>query len=108
MAEQFEKEQVISGCNFFDGDIDGKKINSGTLFILSELDERRGTSKGQRTVEKPCDSADVVKPIIHHEFPLRCRVVYEERVTKSSEKMIVISCVPVGPARMPPDQKKVA
>ena len=95
MAEQYEKDQVISGVAFFDGEIDGKKLDSGTLFILQELDEKNKNAKGQRTVEKKCDSSQVVKSIMHLEFPIKCRVVYEERVSKSAEKLIVISCRPV-------------
>lgn len=99
MAEQFEKDQVISGVSFFEGQIDGKNLNSGTLFILQELDTKGKNAKGQRTVEKKCDSSDVVKAIMHLEFPLKCRVVYEERVSKSAEKLVVISCRPIEAAR---------
>ncbi|SMB28123.1 conserved protein of unknown function [Sterolibacterium denitrificans] len=106
--EMFEKEQVISGVAFFDGNIDGKQLNSGTLFILQELDSSKGTAKGQRTVEKKCDSAEIVKRIQHLEFPLRCKVTYEERVSKGSERMVVVDCVPIGSARMPDPVKKVA
>lgn len=108
MAEVFEKEQVISGVSFFDGNIDGKQLNSGTLFILQELDASRSNAKGQRTVEKKCDSAEIVKKLIHHEFPLKCRLTYEERVSKGAERMVVIDCVPLGSARMQPEQKKAA
>lgn len=101
MAEIFEKEQVVSGIAYFDGNIDGKQLNSGTLFILQELDNSKGTANGERTVEKKCDSADIIKRLMHNEFPLKCKITYEERVSKGAERMIVIQCVPVGPAKMP-------
>lgn len=105
MAERFEKEQVVNGVSFFEGAIDGKNLSSGTLFILQELDDSKGNAKGQRTVEKKCDSAEVVKRIVHNDFPLKCRVVYEERVSKSAEKLIVVECVPLGSARLPADKR---
>lgn len=108
MAEVYEKEQTLSGVAFFDGSIDGKALTSGTLFILQELDTSKGMCKGQRTVEKKCDSAELVKRLIHNEFPLRCRVVYEERVSKGTERMIVIDCVPLGAARPSPQPHKAA
>lgn len=103
MAEIFEKEQVLSGAAFYDGVIDGKEIKSGTLFILQELDVKNGNAKGQRTVEKRCDNADIVKALIHLEYPIKCKVTYEERVTKGAEKMVVISCIPIERATMRPD-----
>lgn len=108
MAEVFEKEQVISGVAFFDGNIDGKQLNSGTLFILQELDVSKGSAKGQRTVEKKCDGAEIVKCLMHLEFPLKCKVTYEERVSKGAERMVVIECVPIGSARLPVDPQKKA
>lgn len=108
MAEQFEKDQVVSGVAFFDGNIDGKQLNTGTLFILQELDGKNKNAKGQRTVEKKCDSDQVVKAIIHLEFPIKCHIVYEERVSKGAEKMVVISCRPLERARVPDEAAKKA
>lgn len=99
MAEQFEKDQVVNGISYFEGEIDGKQLNSGTLFVLQELDSKSGKAKGQRTVEKKCESSDIVKRILHLEFPITCHLVYEERVSKSSEKLIVIDCRPISSAR---------
>lgn len=108
MAEQYEKDQVISGVAFFDGEIDGKKLDSGTLFILQELDGKNKNAKGQRTVEKKCDSSEIVKGVMHLEFPIKCRVVYEERVTKAAEKLVVISCRPVDRVHAAEPGKKAA
>jgi len=108
MAEQFEKDQVVSGVAFFDGQIDGKQLNSGTLFILQELDGKNKNAKGQRTVEKKCDSDQVVKAIMHLEFPIKCHIVYEERVSKSAEKLVVVSCRPLERARTADGQDKKA
>lgn len=110
MAELFEKDQVVSGITFFDGNIDGKALNSGTIYILNELDTSRDNSKGSRTVETKCDSSEVVKRLMHLEFPLKCKVTYELRVTKAAEKMVVVDCKPLGSARIPVDDhhKKAA
>lgn len=99
--ETYEKEQVVHGVAYFDGEIDGKKLNSGTLFVKQEMDNSRGNAKGERTVEKKCDSAEIVKRLMHLEFPIKCRIVYEERVSKSAERLIVIDCTPIGSAKTP-------
>lgn len=99
--ETYEKEQVVHGVAFFDGEIDGKKLNSGTLFVKQEMDNSRGNAKGERTVEKKCDNSEIVKKLMHLEFPIKCKIVYEERVSKSAERLIVIDCVPLSSARSP-------
>jgi hypothetical protein len=100
MAELFEKDQVVEGVAFFFGDIDGKQLNSGTIFIKSELDQSKGNAKGFRTVEYKADNSEVIKRVLHNEFPVRCKVTYEMRVTKSSNQMIVVDIKPIGSAKI--------
>ena len=96
---QFETTAMVSGVNFFNGVIEGKELDSGTLFILEELDVKNGNSKGSRTTENKAVNSEVVKRLINNEFPLKCRLVYDRQVTKNGEKMIVIDAKPVDPVR---------
>lgn len=108
MAELFEKEQVVKGVTFFEGAIDGKQLNSGTVFIESELDVSKGNAKGVRTVEYKADSSEVIKRVMHNEFPGKFKVFYEMRVTKSSNQMVIVDLRPTGSARLADDSKKAA
>lgn len=90
MAMQFETEVTVSGVAKFDGVIDGKQLDSGTMFILEELDDKAGNAKGQRTTENKCANSEVVKRVIDCQFPAKLKLVYERQVTKSGEKLIII------------------
>ena len=107
MAEIFEKDQIVEGVTFFVGTIDGKNLNSGTVFIKSEIDTSKGNAKGCRTVEYKTDS-EVVKKIIHNEYPLRCRITYEMKVTKASNSMVIVDVKPLGSAVSGDTLKKAA
>lgn len=90
MAMQFETEVIVSGVAKFNGVIDGKQLDSGTMYILEELDDKSGNLKGQRTTENKCINSEVVKRIMDCQFPVKLKLVYERQVTKSGEKLIII------------------
>lgn len=106
MAMQFETEAVVNGVTFFNGVIDGKELDSGTMFILEELDMKNDNAAGTRTTENKCINSDLVKRIIKNTFPLKFRLVYERQVTKGGERMIIIDARPAGSAHIPFDDKK--
>ncbi len=112
MAMQFETEAVISGVSFFSGVIDGKELDSGTVFILEELETKNGNANGSRTTENKTASSETVKRIIKNTFPCKFKLVYERQVTKGGEKLIVIDARPIGSphvgADFPPKEKKAA
>lgn len=94
MAMQFETEVIVNGVTKFTGVIDGKELDSGTMFILEELDDKSGNAKGARTTENKCASSDVVKRVMHLQFPSKLKLVYERQVSKSGEKLIIIDAKP--------------
>lgn len=109
MAMQFETEAVVNGVTYFSGVIDGKELDSGTVFILEELDTKNGNAAGTRTTENKAVSSELVKRIIKNIFPCKFKLVYERQVTKGGERLIIIDARPIGPAHMPaPEQKKAA
>lgn len=95
MAMQFETEAVVNGVSKFNGVIDGKELDSGTMFILEELDDKSGNAKGFRTTENKCANSEVAKRIMNQQFPCKCKLVYERQVSKSGEKLIIIDAKPV-------------
>lgn len=106
MAMQFETEAIVNGVTFFNGVIDGKELDSGTMFILEELDRKNGNSAGARTTENKCVNSETVKRIIKNMFPSKFKLVYERQVTKVGEKLIIIDARPVNALR--PEDKKAA
>lgn len=108
MAMQFETEAVVNGVSFFHGVIDGKELDSGTMFILEELETKNDNAAGSRTTENKCASSETVKRIIKNIFPSKFRLVYERQVTKGGERLIVIDARPIGSAHIPVQDKKVA
>ncbi len=99
MAMQFETDAVVNGVTFFNGVIDGKELDSGTLFILEELDTKNGNAIGTRTTENKAANSEIVKRIIKNTFPCKFKLVYERQVTKGGEKLIIIDARPVGMAQ---------
>jgi hypothetical protein len=86
----------VTGLGFFDGDIDGKNIKSGSIFIEDDLDESKGNSKGKRTVEHKCD-ADIVKLLMQqNEFPMYADVKFGSQVTRGAQKFVVVGVRPVA------------
>lgn len=108
MAMQFETEAVVNGVTFFHGVIDGKELDSGTMFILEELETKNGNAAGSRTTENKCASSETVKRILKNTFPSKFRLVYERQVTKGGERLIVIDARPSGSAHIPTKDAKAS
>lgn len=108
MAMQFESEAVVNGVTFFKGVIDGKELDSGTMFILEGLDTTNGNAAGTRTTENKCTNSEIVKPFVNQMFPAKFKLVYERQVTKGGERLIIIAARPIGEARLPSHDKKAA
>lgn len=106
MAMQFETEAIVNGVTFFNGVIDGKELDSGTLFILEELDQKNSNAAGTRTTENKAIDSELIKRILKNTFPCKFKLVYERQVTKGGEKLIVIDARPIGSARV--EEKKAA
>ena len=85
-----QSNQRMTGLGFFEGDIDGKEIKSGSIFIESNLDESKGNSKGMRTVEHKVDM-DVVKALMHNPMPLMVDLEFEQRVTRGASTFRLIN-----------------
>jgi hypothetical protein len=105
MAMQFETEAVVNGVSYFQGVIEGKELDSGTMFILEELDAKNGNAAGSRTTENKAVDSELVKRIMKNTFPSKFKLVYERHVTKGGEKLIIIDARPIGPATFSAPQK---
>lgn len=82
----------VTGAKWFKGNIDGKDLDSGTVFIEERLDDRRGTAKGYACTAYKLSSSARAEAIAKGEFPMLCEVEFE-RMTNGkgdSENVIVL------------------
>jgi hypothetical protein len=92
---QVKSQMVIKGATFFDGQIDGKQLSSGSIFVEEQMDESTGNAKGFRTVEHKCKSADVVKSVFHNSFPMLADVSLDLIVKKGTQSFVVMKVEPI-------------
>jgi hypothetical protein len=90
---------VIKGAGHFVGDIEGKHFDSGSVFIEEPFDSSKPNYKGFRTVEYKCESSEIVKPIMHLEFPFDAEVDMEISATKSGSVIVVKLIKPISPVK---------
>lgn len=80
----------VTGVKWFSGEIDGKKIDSGTVFVEERLDERRGTAKGYAATAYKLSSSAAAQVLAKRDMPLQCEVEFE-RVTNGKESETIIA-----------------
>lgn len=85
----------VTGVKFFKGDIDGKGIDSGKVFIEESLDFTTGRAKGYATQEYSVGKAEAALAIMHNEFPLVAEVEFVRVTNGDTTKNIVVSIRPV-------------
>ena len=93
---------VIKGAGFFEGDIEGKRFETGQVFIEEEFDKTKPTYKGFRTVEYKCTDSNVVKPVMHNTFPITAEVTFDMSATKRGMAVVVTAIKPLEAARPMP------
>jgi len=99
---QFTNKVKVMGVAHFSGNIDGKDLDSGTLFIEEQLDESTERAKGFRTVEYKLPNSSMAKALMHNAFPMMAEVSFETRTTKGASTIAVTGVKPVSLA---PSQK---
>jgi hypothetical protein len=103
----FTNQEVIKGVGFFNDAIDGKEIDSGSVFIEEQMDERNGRVKGFRTVEYKTQGSAPIKQIIHLDFPINAEVTYESQVSKGGNKIVITAIRLVSLAKPNPAAVRV-
>jgi hypothetical protein len=94
-----KQELVVKGAGFFTGEIEGVNHNTGQIFVEEEFDKSKPNYKGFRTVEYKCLDSDVVKPLMHLEFPITAEVEMEIAATKRGQTIIVNKVKPLSLAK---------
>ncbi|SFK31579.1 hypothetical protein SAMN05216302_10048 [Nitrosomonas aestuarii] len=86
----------VTGMTYFDDEIDGKHIDSGSVFIEEQLNFQTGRAKGTATQKYPLGKASLAKALAHLEFPLICEVEFVRVTNGNFSKNIVNSLKPLG------------
>ena len=86
----------VTGITFFEGNIDKKDIDSGSVFVEEYLDESTGRSKGTATQKYPLGNASAAKSLMHNTFPLICEIEFRRVTNGNVSKNTVHSIKPVS------------
>lgn len=70
---EMKAHATVRGAKMFTGDLDGKKIDSGKLYIEVKLKES-DNSFGMCTQEMKCKNSAVVQSIKHLQFPFLAEI----------------------------------
>ena len=82
----------VTGVKFYNDEINGKHIDSGSVYIEEHLDFTSGRAKGKATQKYALANADAAKAIMHNEFPLICEVEFV-RVTDGLKGRTVVHTI---------------
>lgn len=93
----------IMGVKFFSGNIDGKIIDSGKVYIEEALDFTTGRAKGYASQEYSLGNAEAAQAIMHLEFPFPGEVEFMRVTNGDVTKNIVMSVKPLE--RIPQEKK---
>ena len=97
----------VTGVRWFKGNIDGKELDSGKVYVEERLDDRRGTAKGYAATEYAVSSSAVAQALALREFPLTCNVEFE-RVSNGRESSTIIADIrPADAEGMPRSASEV-
>jgi len=86
---------TIRGAKYFIGNIDGKELNSASIYVDVEL--RGETSSGVCTNEVRVENSDIVKGILHNPMPFIAEVSMMETTNGKAggDRKVVTSIKPI-------------
>lgn len=99
----------LTGVKWFKGNIDGKDLDSGTVFVEERLNDLRGTAKGYASQPYKLANAAQAQALAKREMPLLCNVEFA-RVTngKGDSETIIVDIMPADAEAAPRPDKKAA
>ncbi|MES2831773.1 MAG: hypothetical protein V4695_07255 [Pseudomonadota bacterium] len=84
---------TIRGAKLFRGNIDGKDLDSGKIFVDTEL--KGETSWGVCTSELKCEGSALIDTIKHNPFPFIAEVAMQEMSNGKVTTKVVTSIRPL-------------
>lgn len=89
----------VTGVKWFKGNIDGKDIDSGTVFVEERLDDRRGTAKGYAATPYKVGASAIAQALSKREMPLLCDVDFDRVSNGKDSETIIAHIQPHEPVR---------
>lgn len=86
-----QEKVKVTGAKWFKGEIDGKKMNTGTIFIEEVLDDRRGTAKGYACTPYRLTDSHIAEALAQNTFPLVCLVEFQRMTNGKGDSESVIT-----------------
>ncbi|GAB3258108.1 hypothetical protein [Chitinimonas naiadis] len=86
---------TVLGIKSFSGDIDGSHIDTASIFVITPLDDTRGTAKGYATVEYKAGTSEIFQKVKHLPFPHEAELVIENVTSGKVVKTVVRDYKPV-------------
>ncbi|MBS1188819.1 MAG: hypothetical protein H6R10_611 [Rhodocyclaceae bacterium] len=71
---QVKSNFQVVGAKAFNGEVEGKRYDSTTLFVLMDVSERSGTAIGQNVVEMKFGKSDEFDKMKHLPFPVQAEL----------------------------------
>jgi hypothetical protein len=84
---------TIRGAKAFKGNIDGKDLDSGKIYVDTEL--KGENSWGVCTQELRCEGGDMVRSIKHNPFPFIAEIGLQEMSNGKETTKVVTSIKPL-------------
>lgn len=95
---------TVRGAKFFRGNLEGKDIDSGKLFVDVEL--KGETSWGTCTNELKCEGSKLIEQIKHNPFPFIAEISMIEKSNGKDTSKVVTAIKPLQSVKE--QEKKVA
>lgn len=96
---KFKVQEVVRGATKFDGEIDGKVIKSGQIYMDVSLD-KEGRGFGFRTREVKVADLELIDSIAKGPFPFMAEIEFEEIAGRKTAELVVTAI-----RRLPAQQK---
>lgn len=82
----------VTGVTFFNDEINGKRIDSGAVFIEEHLNFTKGRAKGTATQKYPLGEASRAQALMHLDFPIMAEVEFI-RITNGNVSSNVVQTI---------------
>lgn len=101
---EFVRQDIVKGAHFFQGNIDGEDIDSGTIHVEQPMNADRGTAAGYRTVGFKCKSGELPKSLIAtaKSWPITAEITYALDVSGKGQNLIIVAIRELRPAMPQP------